>query len=439
MKKLIVKITALGMLLMIPKINFSQHTINNKMETLRNKNTATVQTMFKAMAEKDIDTWISFWAEDGIQLIPYAPNGFPKSVKGKSTLYETYKQLLSGYGELNFTHIEIEALADPNQVMVKWGVDIELLRNDQNYQNELIGTFEFEEGKVVRLTEYFNPDNFATVIGNSNVKVIEDLLQVLREKNVEEMKNFFTEDAVYSNPFASDFFKVKVHHGGQTIADLFSVMPNLMETVEIFNVRTYSSGSSHVFTEFDIKFTFKNGYVYTNNQIVSKFEIQDGKIKSWTEFLEPTRQEAAFNQDNANGTEQDVAMIERFYNVQIDKDIDAFAEALHEDIILHTPYAPSSFASTTEGKQKVIDIWQGLFDNFGELLIKNINIKATSEPGLYFGTWEVDIETPTGSRYQSINIGTYRVEDGKIIEYIEYFNPLRFAKATGLDLSEDLK
>ena len=268
------------------------------METIRKQNTETIQAMFNAMAEKDLEKWLSFWDEDGIQFIPYAPEGFPKKVEGKEALRDVYTDLLADYGRLTFTHIEIDALANPNQVMVKWGVDIELLGSNTAYQNELIGTFEFQDGKVSRLTEYFNPDNFAKVIGNANVKVIEDLLQALREKDMPSMKTFFTEDAVYANPFASDFFKVKVHHGGQTIVDLFSVMPNLMKTVEIFNVSAYPSGSKYVFTEFDIKFTFKNGYIYTNNQIVSKFELEDGKIKGWTEFLEPTNQEKAFNQDH---------------------------------------------------------------------------------------------------------------------------------------------
>ena len=134
----------------------------------------------------------------------------------------------------------------------------------------------------------------------------------------------------------------------------------------------------------------------------------------------------------------DKEVIETFYRVQENKDLEAFSKTLHEDIILYTPYAPSSFPSKTEGKQGVLDIWNNLFENFGELLIPEVNIYQTEEEGLYMATWKVDIETPTGKRYQSDNIGTYRMKNGKIIEYIEYFNPLRFAKAIDLDLSADL-
>ncbi len=291
--------TILVILLGIPTTNYSQIE-TTKMETITPTNTETIKQMFIAMGNKDLETWLSYWSEDGIQLIPFAPDGFPKSVEGKDALREAYTGLLNDYGELKFTHIEINPLEDKDQIMVKWGVDIELKGSDKNYQNELIGTFEFKDGKVVRLTEYFNPENFIEVVGHKNIQHIQAFLQSLRDKDMSQMASFFTEDAVYSNPFASDFFKVKVHEGRQTIVDLFSVMPNLMETVRIFNLRTYPSGSNFVITEFDIKFTFKNGYVYTNDNIISVFEFENGLLKKWTEYLEPTNQEAAFNQDFEN-------------------------------------------------------------------------------------------------------------------------------------------
>ncbi len=292
------KITTIAMIILLamPTIHYSQIK-TKKMKTLTRTNTETVKQMFNAMGNKDLDTWLSYWDENGVLLIPFAPDGFPKSVEGKDALGDAYRNLLSGYGDLNFTHIEINPLEDEDQIVVKWGVDIELNGSEQNYQNELIGTFEFKNGKVVRLTEYFNPDNFVKVIGNKNIEHIKRFLQSLREKDMNKMESFFTEDAVYSNPFASDFFKIKVHKGSKTIAELFSVMPNLMETVEIFNLRTYPSGSDYVITEFDIKFTFKNGYVYTNDNIISVFGFENGLINKWTEYLEPTNQEAAFNQD----------------------------------------------------------------------------------------------------------------------------------------------
>ena len=155
---------ALGML--IPAYSYSQQPNYDEMEAIRKQNIEIVQQMYDAMSKKDLERWLSFWHEDGIQFIPYSPEGFPKSVNGKDALREVYTNLLSGYGNLNFTHIEIEPLADPNRVMVRWGVDIELTGQASNYQNELIGTFEFKDGKVIQFYEYFNPLEFNKISGD---------------------------------------------------------------------------------------------------------------------------------------------------------------------------------------------------------------------------------------------------------------------------------
>jgi ketosteroid isomerase-like protein len=129
------------------------------------ENVATVKTMFAEMAHKDVEAWISHWADEGSrQLIPYAPEDFPKIVEGKETLRTVYRDLLAGYGELVYTHIDVLPMANPDKVLVEWGVDIELPASKSRYQNELIGMFSFKDGKVIELKEYFNPDNFRKAI-----------------------------------------------------------------------------------------------------------------------------------------------------------------------------------------------------------------------------------------------------------------------------------
>lgn len=136
----------------------------NSMNTNTYSNAETVRKMYEAMSRKDIKTWISFWAKDGVQYLPYSPDGFPKAVEGKENLENIYTNLLAGYGQLNYTHIDIEPMANADKVLVRWGVDIELKGKEKHYTNELIGVFEFENGKVKVFTEYFNPLRFADAI-----------------------------------------------------------------------------------------------------------------------------------------------------------------------------------------------------------------------------------------------------------------------------------
>lgn len=131
----------------------------------RERNVATVRTMFEEMARKDVDAWMSHWADaDSRQLIPYSPDEFPKIVEGKENLRSVYRNLLGGYGKLTYTHIDIFPMEDPDRVVAEWGVDIEVTATKGRYQNELIGIFTFKDGEVCELKEYFNPDNFRKAI-----------------------------------------------------------------------------------------------------------------------------------------------------------------------------------------------------------------------------------------------------------------------------------
>lgn len=155
------------MLLLLAATSLQPSCKNEKTKTMNThtySNAETVRKMYEAMSQKDIKTWISFWAKDGVQQLPYSPEGFPKSVAGKENLEKVYTGLLAGYGQLQYTYINIEPLANPNKVLVRWGVDIELKGKTKHYQNELIGLFEFEDGKVKTFTEYFNPLRFADAI-----------------------------------------------------------------------------------------------------------------------------------------------------------------------------------------------------------------------------------------------------------------------------------
>lgn len=144
-------------------------------------------------------------------------------------------------------------------------------------------------------------------------------------------------------------------------------------------------------------------------------------------------------QTQNNHAESDKAVIEKFFRVQEVKDLDAFASTIHPDIVLNTPFAPSSFPQETRGKESVVDIWRNLFETFGDLRIPERSIYATDKEGFYFVQWKVNIETPTGNQYQSRVVGTFQMQDGMIFKYDEFFNPLRFSKAIGLNLSNEFK
>jgi uncharacterized protein len=135
----------------------------NHAQPARARNLATVHTYFRLQQEQDLDTWITLWADDGAQAIPFAPDGFPRLVTGRARLQEVYRNLFDGYAALTIVAPQIDALQDANRVLARWHTHAELT-DGTTYDNDLIGLFEFDgDGRVRLLTEYFDPAPFSTV------------------------------------------------------------------------------------------------------------------------------------------------------------------------------------------------------------------------------------------------------------------------------------
>ncbi|MFG2052035.1 nuclear transport factor 2 family protein [Micromonospora sp. NPDC048935] len=123
----------------------------------RARNVATLRDYYRLLSRLDIDGWIELWAEDCLQLMPYATGGLPSSVAGRPAVYELYKQMATGYSVLRYDDVELYPLQDPDKVFARWKPTAQLV-DGTSYRNENAALFEFDAtGRIVRFVEYFNP------------------------------------------------------------------------------------------------------------------------------------------------------------------------------------------------------------------------------------------------------------------------------------------
>lgn len=108
-------------------------------------------------------TFKEIFAEKGRQLNPYSPEGFPKSFAGAEGIYKQYSGLSGNFGQMKFPR-QIFATEDPNFFFVKFRGEIEIKAGGK-YENDYLGTFKLENGKVVEYTEYFNQIVMAKAFG----------------------------------------------------------------------------------------------------------------------------------------------------------------------------------------------------------------------------------------------------------------------------------
>ena len=137
-------------------IKQSHNMSNDKnIQSLIKTNRATVDKFFLALETRRFDWLNEIFDENGKQLNPYVPEGFPESFNGREAIYRQYSSLPQNFGSMKFPR-QIFATEDPNFFFVKFKGDIEIKAGGK-YENDYLGTFRLNGGKIVEYTEYFNP------------------------------------------------------------------------------------------------------------------------------------------------------------------------------------------------------------------------------------------------------------------------------------------
>ena len=113
-----------------------------------------VDQFFLALETGQFERLKDIFAKHGRQLNPYAPEGFPPSFDGAEGIYSQYSGLSANFGKMTFPR-RIFATDDPNFFFVQFRGQIEI-KSGGTYENDYLGTFLFENGKIVEYTEYFN-------------------------------------------------------------------------------------------------------------------------------------------------------------------------------------------------------------------------------------------------------------------------------------------
>ena len=97
------------------------------------------------------------------------------------------------------------------------------------------------------------------------------------------------------------------------------------------------------------------------------------------------------------------------------------------------PYAPEGFPKSFDGAEGIYKQYSGLTANFSKMTFPR-KIYATEDPDFFFVKFRGEIEIKAGGKYENDYLGTFRLKDGKIIEYTECFNQVVMAKAFNIHL-----
>lgn len=124
---------------------------------------ALVRRFLDGLEALDVDKALSVFADDAVQEMPYAPEGFPDQLDGIDALRRQYGGLPDAYRSMRFPISRL--VVDGNTVIVEYRGEIELV-DGGHYDNDYVGIFETVDGHIVRFVERFNPNLLSAAFGD---------------------------------------------------------------------------------------------------------------------------------------------------------------------------------------------------------------------------------------------------------------------------------
>ncbi|MEM7759131.1 MAG: nuclear transport factor 2 family protein [Cyanobacteria bacterium P01_A01_bin.40] len=121
------------------------------------------------------------------------------------------------------------------------------------------------------------------------------------------------------------------------------------------------------------------------------------------------------------------------------KDMEKFASVWAEDAVQDMPFSPDGFPKRVEGKANLIKHYAAWPETSGKAnFTDRLVFYPLQDSTMVYAEWRGDVEIiPTRRQYQQTYGGLFRVVDGKIELFREYYDPIAFRYAFGLDESSN--
>jgi ketosteroid isomerase-like protein len=138
-------------------------------------------------------------------------------------------------------------------------------------------------------------------------------------------------------------------------------------------------------------------------------------------------------QSSVDVVEKNRETVDRFFTALETQQYSILREIFAPEGRQINPYVPEGFPRSFDGVDAIFMQYSGLSKTFGKMsFIREIHV--TEDPNFLFATWRGEIEIKAGGTYVNNYVGIFRLREGHIIEYTEYFNPIVMARAFNITL-----
>lgn len=128
---------------------------------------AVVRAYLDAVSVLDVAAIVATFHPEIVLHIPYAPDGIPRIVEGRTAAAEWFAGLPGLVAPMRFADHDIRALQQGGEFVAEYTGDSTVLPTGLPYRNRYISRFTVRDGLVVRLAEYFDPVELIRALGGS--------------------------------------------------------------------------------------------------------------------------------------------------------------------------------------------------------------------------------------------------------------------------------
>ncbi len=118
------------------------------------------------LATQDFPRWLALLDEHIVLHFPYAESvGAPARLEGKAAVSEAVRSFLARVPGFRFNHLVIHPGADPDEAFATYDAEITVPENGRLYRQKYIAHFRQRAGKLVFISEYYDPTKMLEAFG----------------------------------------------------------------------------------------------------------------------------------------------------------------------------------------------------------------------------------------------------------------------------------
>ena len=126
-----------------------------------------------------------------------------------------------------------------------------------------------------------------------------------------------------------------------------------------------------------------------------------------------------------------IDLIREWFDIVATGPAEAWPDRAADDVVIRLPFAPPGVANELRGLTQAVAALSAVWKSKESFTWHDVVIRRTEDPELFVSTARSEAVLLSGQHYANSYVMLTRMRHGKVIEHVEYFNPLPVIEVFG--------